>query len=67
MDRKIHMQIKEESIMWMALTAGIAVVAGFAFSFAKTSSRAEKITEKHREELMNREIPKEKEAQRNID
>lgn len=51
--------------MWMALTGGIAVVIGFAFSFAKTSSRAEKITEKHREELLNREIQKEKEVQQN--
>lgn len=47
--------------MWMAIAGGIAAVVGFAFSFAKVSSRAEKMTEKHREELLNREIPKEKE------
>lgn len=47
--------------MWVALAGGAAVIFGFVFSFAKASSRAEKITERHREELLNRETEKEKE------
>lgn len=49
--------------MWMAVTGGVAVVLGFAFSFAKVTSNAEKVTEKHREELLSRETPKEKKTE----
>lgn len=40
--------------MWVIIAAGFSLILAFVFSFAKVSSRAEKITDQHRAELQDR-------------
>lgn len=47
--------------MWALLAAGVTFIGAIVFGMAKASSRGEKITESHREELLARKNGKEKE------
>ena len=44
--------------MLVAIGAAVSLILGFIFSLAKASSRAEKATSRHREELLARKQTK---------
>lgn len=48
----------EEYNMLVAIGAAVSLILGFIFSLAKASSRAEKATSRHREELLARKQTK---------